>query len=65
MAKELLTKLRHYVPETVLGNVYFGIANSYLQYGVTFCGNAASKYTKKNQSSPKVYNQNNFKNTFL
>ena len=64
MAKGLFTKLRHYVPVTVLRNVYFGIVHSYLQYGVAFWGNAAFKY-KKNPSSPKLYNQNNYKNIFL
>ena len=49
MARGLLTKLRRYVPVTVLRNVNFGIAHSYLQYGVTSWGNAASKYTKKIQ----------------
>ena len=39
-------KLRHYVPVAALRNIYFGIAYSYLQYGVTAWGNAASKYTR-------------------
>ena len=38
-------KLRHYVPVAALRNVYFGIVYSYMQYGVTSWGNAASKYT--------------------
>ena len=49
MARELLTKLRHYVPVTIVRNVYFGIVHSYLQYGVTSWGNAASKHIQKNQ----------------
>ena len=42
-------KLRHYAPVAVLRNVYFGIVYSYLKYGVTTWGNAASKYTAKIQ----------------
>ena len=52
----LLTKLRCYVPVMVLRNVYFGSVHSYLQYGVTSWGNAASKYTK-NPRAQKLYNQ--------
>ena len=62
----LLTKLRHSVPVTVLRNVYFGILHSYLQYGVTSWGNAASKYTKKSKYTKIIlYNQNNYQNFFL
>ena len=42
-------KLRHYVPVAALRNIYFGIVYSYLQYGVTSWGNAASKYTTRIQ----------------
>ena len=42
-------KLRHYVPVAALRNTYFGIVYSYLQYGVTSWGNAASKYTTRIQ----------------
>ena len=49
MARGLFTKLRHYISVTVLRNVYFGILHSYLQYGLTSWGNAASKHTQKIQ----------------
>ena len=42
IARGVLMKLRHYAPEAVLRNVYFGIVYSYLKYGVTTWGNAAS-----------------------
>ena len=42
-------KLRHNVPVAALRNIYFGIVYSYLQYGVTSWGNAASKYTTRIQ----------------
>ena len=51
MARGLLTKLRHCIPVAVLRNVYFGIVQSYLQYGVISWDNAASKYTKKSNST--------------
>ena len=41
--------VRHYVSVAALRNVYFGIVYSYLQYGVTPWGNAASKYTTRIQ----------------
>ena len=46
MASRLLTILRQFVPV---------IVHSYLRYGVTSWSNAASKYTKKNPSAPKLY----------
>ena len=49
MDRGLLTKLKHYLPATVLRHLYFGVVHSYLQYGVTSWGNAASKYTQKIQ----------------
>ena len=39
-------KLRHNVPVAALRNIYFDIVYSYLRYGVTSWGNAASKYTR-------------------
>ena len=42
-------KLRHYVPGAALRNIYFGIVYSYLLYGVTSCGNTASKHTTRIQ----------------
>ena len=47
-------KLRHYVPVAVLRNVYFGIGHSYLPYGVTSWGNAASIHNK-NPDSTKLH----------
>ena len=49
IARGVLMKLRHYVPVAALRNIYFGIVYSYLQYGVTSWGNAASKYTTRIQ----------------
>ena len=49
IARGVLMKLRHYVSVAALRNVYFGIVYSYLQYGVTSWGNAASKYTTRIQ----------------
>ena len=49
IARGVLMKLRHYVPVAALRNICFGIVYSYLQYGVTSWGNAASKYTTRIQ----------------
>ena len=43
VARGHLTKLWHYVPVTVLRSVFFDIVHSYLQYGATSWGNAASR----------------------
>jgi len=43
----ILTKLWHHVPPALLGNVYYSFVYPYLNYGVTFWGNAASKHINK------------------
>jgi len=47
IARGIIFKLRNYVPVHVLRNIYFGIVQSYLNYGITSWGNAASKYISK------------------
>ena len=47
IAKGVICKLRHYIPNTVLRSVYFGIVYSHLQYGITSWGKAAAKYTDR------------------
>ena len=48
-ARGIISKLRHYAPPSILRNVYFSIAFSYLQYGITTRGNFAAKYVNKIQ----------------
>ena len=48
-ARDIISKLRHYAPPSILRNVYFSIAFSYLQYGITTWGNSAAKYVNKIQ----------------
>ena len=48
-ARGIISKLRHYAPPSILRNVYFSIAYSRLQYGITTWGNSAAKYVNKIQ----------------
>ena len=47
--RSIISKLRHYAPASILRNVYFSIAYSHLQYGITTWGNSAAKYVNKIQ----------------
>jgi len=47
IAKGVLSKLRYYAPLSVLKNVYFSIAYSHLNYGITTWENAAVQYLNK------------------
>ena len=49
VAKEILNKIKCYVPQSILKNVYFGLAHPYLYCGVTSWVNAALIYTHKIQ----------------
>ena len=49
VAKEILNKIKYYVPQSILRNMYFGLAHPYLYYGITFWENAALIYTYKIQ----------------
>ena len=49
-ARDIISKLRHYAPPSILRNVYFSIAFSHLQYGITTWGNSAAKYVNKIQA---------------
>ena len=44
-AREILAKLRHYAPQSILINVYNSIVYPHLYYGVTSWDNTAAKYT--------------------
>ena len=48
-ARGNIIKLRHNAPPSILRNVYFSIAYSHLQYGITTRGNSAAKYVNKIQ----------------
>ena len=48
-ARGTISKLRHYASPSILRNVYFRIAYSHLQYGITTWGNSAVKYVNKIQ----------------
>ena len=47
--KGILNKIKCYIPQSVLRNVYFGLAHPYLYYGVTSWRNAALICTHKIQ----------------
>ena len=49
IAKGVICKLCHYILNTVLQSVYFGIVYSHLQYGITSWGKVAAKYTDRIQ----------------
>ena len=50
-ARGIISKLRHYAPPapSILRNVYFSIAFSHVQYGISTWGNSAAKYVNKIQ----------------
>ena len=50
-ARDIISKLRHYAPSSILRNVYFSIAYSHLLYGITTWRNSAAKYVKGGESS--------------
>ena len=43
----MLSKLRHFVPSSVLVNVYNALITSYSTYGLISCGNACKTYLDK------------------
>ena len=49
IARGIISKLRHYVPLSVLRNVYFSLVYSHLQYGISAWGNSAARYINKIQ----------------
>ena len=49
VAKGVLNKIKCYVPQSVLRNVYFDLAHQYLYYRVTSWENAALIYTHRIQ----------------
>ena len=48
-ARGIISKLRHYASPSILRKVYFSIAYSHLQYGITKWGNSAATYVNKIQ----------------
>ena len=48
-ARGTISKLRHYAPPSILRNVYFSIAYSHLQHGITAGRNSAARYVNKIQ----------------
>ena len=69
VAKGILNKIKYYVPQSTLKNIYFGLAHPYLYYGVTSWGNTALMYTHKTQvqlnTTVKIITRSSFFKTRL
>ena len=50
----MIAKLRHFVPSSVLTNIYKSLILPYLTYGLVAWGNVSKKLPKQNCCSPKA-----------